>query len=105
MTFDDDYIQLRLSSGPLRIACKEVGIDWPPPERIAIVGGPLSVPIFRRVSFSQLTDDERQGLTHVCRGAEYVHHPGADARLKAYVRKLDETAGAVITITGRKRMN
>lgn len=73
MTFDDDYIQLRLSTGPLRIPCKQLGLTWPPPERFEVTGGPLSVPRFKRVSFSQITDAERARMTRVCRGAEYVH--------------------------------
>lgn len=73
MTFDDDYIQLRLSTGPMRVPLKQLGIDWPPPEFIEITGGPFSTPRFRRVRFSQITDEQRKRMTHVCRGAEYVH--------------------------------
>lgn len=73
MTFDDDYIQLRLSTGPMRVTCKQLGIDWPPPEVIEITGGPYSTPRFRRLRMSAITDEQRQGMTRVCRGAEYVH--------------------------------
>lgn len=72
MTFDDDYVQLRLSTGPLRLACKLIGLDWPPPEFIDF-DGPTSVMRFERMSFSQITDAERAGMHHVCRGAEYIH--------------------------------
>lgn len=73
MTFDDDYIQLALSTGPMRVTCKKLGIDWPPPEIIKVTGGPFSTPVFKRVRFSQISDDQRAGMSRVCRGAEYVH--------------------------------
>lgn len=74
MTFDDDYIQLNLGKrGVLRQTCKELGVSWPPPEHIAITGGPFSTPTFKRVRYSAITDEQRKGMTHVCRGAEYVH--------------------------------
>lgn len=73
MTFDDDYLQFRLSTGPLRMTCKSAGVDWPPPERIEVTGGPFSTPRFKRIRYSDITDDQRAGMTHVCRGAEYVH--------------------------------
>lgn len=77
MTFDDDHIQLQLSVGRVQATCRELGLSWPPPERIAVlVGEPLSAFAFRRIRYSQLTDDERQKLTHVCRGAEYERDPG-----------------------------
>ncbi len=77
MTFDDDYIQLRLTTGPMRVTCKHLGISWPPPEHIEIAGGPFSTPRFRRLRYSAITDEQRQGMRHLCRGAEYVHD-GAD---------------------------
>lgn len=67
MTFEDDYIQVISRKGPIRIACSEIGLDWPPPEILEIEG--LR---FRQVRRSSITDDQRQGLTHVCRGAEYL---------------------------------
>lgn len=75
MTFEDDFVQLNLPNGrgPLRQTCKALGVDWPPPEFIALAGGPFSTPVYRRVRYSEITDEQRQGMTHVCRGAEYVH--------------------------------
>ena len=73
MTFDDDHIVLRLSTGRMRVPLKQLGIDWPPPEYFQITGGPFSEPIFKRIRFSQITDEQRAGMTHVCRGAEYRH--------------------------------
>lgn len=75
MTFDDDFIRLRLPNGrgTLHKTCKALGIDWPPPEFIALAGGPISTPVYRQVRRSEITDEQRQGMTHVCRGAEYVY--------------------------------
>lgn len=74
MTFDDDYVQLTLPTGPLRVPLAKLGLDWPPPEFITVVGGPFSQPTFRRVRFSAITDGQRERMTRVCRGAEYVPH-------------------------------
>lgn len=79
MTFDDDYIRLLLATGPLDVTCKALGIDWPPPEFIE-VKGPLSTPTFRRVRYSQISDEDRAEMTHVCRGAEYRHATRAELR-------------------------
>ena len=103
MTFDDDFIQLRLSTGPLRVTCRQLGIDWPPPERIAITGGPFSVPVFRRVSCSDITDEQRQEATRVRRGAEYVHDVGANTRIQTHFRRHAKS-GAVVTLRGAKRV-
>jgi len=73
MTFDDDYIRLILTTGPLDVTCKALGLDWPPPEFITITGGPFSEPTFRRVRYSLIIDEERAEMAHVCRGAEYRH--------------------------------
>ena len=67
MTFDDDYMQLVFDGGVKRMSCKAAGIDWPPPDRIEIEG--FAMVLRRR---SQITDEQRSELTHVCRGAEYV---------------------------------
>lgn len=73
MTFDDDYIQIELPgySGTLRQFCAQRGMDWPPPETLRIGGG-RSTSVYRRESFSQITDAERLEMTNVCRGALYV---------------------------------
>lgn len=74
MTFDDDYVQLNTPNGPMRATCKSLGIDWPPPEFVDLSGGPFSTPRYRRVRYSAITDEQRKGLTRVCRGAQYVMH-------------------------------
>jgi hypothetical protein len=65
-TFDDDFIQLRTESGIRRYKLAPLGLTWPPPEMIDIGGFK-----FRLLGHSQITDEERATMTHVCRGAEY----------------------------------
>lgn len=66
MTFDDDFIRVPFWSGHRDFPCKALKIDWPPPARIGFFGVELE-----RVRMSEITDEQRQGMTHVCRGAEY----------------------------------
>jgi len=67
MTFDDDYIRLVFDHGVKNVSCKAVGIEWPPPLTLD-VGGFIMV----RSRYSSLTDEQREGMTHICRGAEYL---------------------------------
>lgn len=61
MTFDDDMIEfLVLSGGPKWVTLKSQG------------GFP-----YRRISMSEITDAERQKMTHVFRGAVYELDPDA----------------------------
>lgn len=66
MTFDDDFIQIEFQGGVRRARCVENGIEWPPPEVLEFQGLTL-----KRKSISRLTDEDRAGMTHVCRGALY----------------------------------
>ena len=63
MTFDDDCI--RVAGQTYR--CKDLGIEWPPPKLLRANNGQL----LEQISCSELTDEERASMTHVCRGAEY----------------------------------
>lgn len=73
MTFDDDMIQfLVLSGGPKWVTLKSQGLEWPPPPKIGFFGFP-----YRRISMSDITDAERQKMTHVFRGAVYELDPDA----------------------------
>lgn len=65
-TFSDDFIRLDLGHRSYNIKCEDLGIDWPPPP-IMFVDGFL----LRQLSCSEITDEERQDMTHVCRGALY----------------------------------
>lgn len=67
MTFDDDYMHLVFDHGVKNVTCKSVGIEWPPPPMLD-VGGFIMV----RNRYSSITDEQREGMTHICRGAEYL---------------------------------
>lgn len=66
MTFDDDFLLLNFGHRALRQRCKSMGIDWPPPQTLEVFGF-----VFNRSRMSSITDEQREGMTHVCRGAEY----------------------------------
>lgn len=67
MTFDDDFIQITTETGVKRMYCKALGLEWPPPEVINLSGF-----LYERVRYSQITDEQRTGLTMLMRGAEYT---------------------------------
>lgn len=67
MTFDDDFIRLVCPDGTLNVLCKAFQLDWPPPELVSYDGV-----IYERQRMSALTDEQRESLTHVIRGAEYL---------------------------------
>ena len=70
MTHDDDFVRLHLEVGPVNITCKQLGLEWPPPERLtSIMTEPLPRPMVR-TNYSQL-DDETAAHPNVARGAEY----------------------------------
>ena len=66
MTYDDDHVVLEFEGGTKRYALKMLGLEWPPPEKIEIFG-------FKMIQTrrSTITDEDRVGMKHVCRGAEY----------------------------------
>ena len=66
MTFDDDFIRLKLDNGHKDILCKLNGYEFPPPEEITLMGF-----TFKRIRYSQVDDDDRKKMTRVVRGAEY----------------------------------
>ena len=82
MTFDDDSIRI---GGTWLYSCKSLGLEWPPPVNlhvvlgrdrfaggIALVDQPLpGTVLYRQVSRSQLSDDQRAGMSRVFRAAEY----------------------------------
>ena len=79
-TLEYDMIQLNLSNGSVRVFCRDVGLEWPPPEKIyfdrqekeireATVEDDIKF-IFYRESFSQLSDDEANH-PNLIRGASY----------------------------------
>lgn len=67
MTFDDDFLRVHFQTGVRTVTCKSIGVEWPPPDKLDILGFP-----FELVRRSEITDEERAEMTHVMRGAEYV---------------------------------
>jgi hypothetical protein len=67
MTYDDDFIQVQFEGGIKRYKCTDFGIEWPPPDIIQVYGFE-----FKLERCSQITDEQRAEMTHVCRGAEYI---------------------------------
>lgn len=65
MTFEDDFI--RIVDGLPYVPLAAVGLTWPPPEVIEL-GGIM----YERLQFSDITDEQRADMTHVCRGALYT---------------------------------
>lgn len=83
MTYDDDFIQLHMEFfGQPRIMLNNVGLSWPPPELLYMdadqglreaAKDDEKKFIFERIRFSQITDEQREGMTNVARGAEYKY--------------------------------
>ena len=75
MTYPDDFMLFHFGGvvGDLRYRCKDVGVEWPPPEDFS--AGPFK---FKLENFSQITDEDRSKMTHVVRGAEYKLVEGGD---------------------------
>lgn len=73
MTFDDDFVQLNLgpASGATCVPCSRLGIDWPPPPELILPGAAGRRLLFRQVSRSDITDEQRERMDRICRGAEY----------------------------------
>lgn len=87
MTFDDDFIQLEEYDVPMsrwpatpiaaivptprvvRFRCKDIGVKWPPPDLLTIEDGTGRK--WKRISMSAITDKQREGMSHVARGAAY----------------------------------
>jgi hypothetical protein len=80
-TFDDDMVRLNMSIGTFTFPCKEVGLTWPPPERLFVEGPKLREAndedpqgeVLIRDGISEITDEQREQMTHVVRGAEYFY--------------------------------
>lgn len=82
MTFDQDYVSLRLPGyrGALTNTCKEAGLDWPPPLFIKLRNLPMTTPIYRRVELSDTPDgDAARGVKRV---AVYEHDHDEPAERK-----------------------
>lgn len=69
MTFGDDSIRLMDPEGERFLCCASLDFDWPPPEKIEVTGRQ-----YRRIRFSNITDDERAESQVLVRIA--VYEPG-----------------------------
>lgn len=68
VTFDDDFLRIGMVTATL----KSLGITWPPPLFIEINNhGELPNLLVKRMSMSEITDEQRSRMTHVARGAMY----------------------------------
>jgi hypothetical protein len=81
-TFDDDMARLHLSVGTVNVPLRELGLEWPPPERIYLGenakcrearNDDSAGYIMRRISMSVISDEDRAEMTNVVRGAEYEY--------------------------------
>ncbi len=73
MTFDDDFCQFEHDGRMWRTKLRDLGFEWPPPPTIEDETESLpGVRLWVRESISQITDDDRAGMSHVARGALYV---------------------------------
>lgn len=70
MTFQDDFVVFLTEGGRYHALLCNLSIEWPPPSRLELLG--LE---FVRARMSEITDEQRQRMTHVARGAEYVPAP------------------------------
>ena len=81
---EHDHILLNMVNfGQTRVFIEELALEWPPPERIYMDGethllreardGDEAMFIFKRISMSQLTDEQMEKCPNVARGAEYVY--------------------------------
>ena len=66
MTCDTDFCRVHFAGATRNLLCSALGVEWPPPERLAI-GGMTYVQHNR----SQLTDEQAEACTSIARGAEY----------------------------------
>lgn len=68
MTFEDDFVQI----GGVSVTLESLGLEWPPPAFMRIDNhGELPDLYVKLVHLSEITDEQRAEMTHVCRGALY----------------------------------
>ena len=86
MTFDDDFVRLHFVLGTFNFACVKIGLGWPPPEQLVVSDEGFRgatayddpAVVMTRMCMSAITDGEREGMSHVARGAEYRYEEVAD---------------------------
>lgn len=82
--------------GEVNIPCEKVGLEWPPPEwlwfdgngaREATAEDDRAGCMFQD-RMSEITDEQREGMTHVVRGAEYFYPDHYPEHLQAKIAEL-----------------
>ncbi len=83
----DDFMRLNLESQVVNIRLEVLGMSWPPPAYIHLVGAGAFLAkseedlgyiapeelkyVLKRTSYSEITDEQIANMSHVARGAEY----------------------------------
>lgn len=81
---EHDHILLNMVHfGRMRVFLDQLELDWPPPERLYMDGATKELReaaegddaefVFKRISMSQLTDEQILKCPGVARGAEYIY--------------------------------
>jgi hypothetical protein len=71
VTFDTDFCRFVFKDGSrLDFMCKELMVEWPPPEYMCLAGRN-----FQRVRYSLIKDNDPRLRSITARGAEYRHMP------------------------------
>ncbi len=65
MTLPSDFV--RLGEDGKNFTCASLGLDWPPPDLLAVNGVSYELQ-----SHSQLSDADMVELTNIARGAQYI---------------------------------
>lgn len=100
-TFDDDFMRVHTDAQTSNHMAKNLGFEWPPPERIAMdvfdLGGEVvgsfreannndtDSQVYLRERVSAITDDERKKMTRVCRGSEYFPATWTRKQIERYL--------------------
>lgn len=66
MTLEFDFCHLNFPGGSRDILCKDLGVEWPPPDELDFLGFK-----FKLIRRSQLTDEQAAECSFIARGAEY----------------------------------
>jgi hypothetical protein len=77
--FDDDFIIVQ--------GTRYLAPCWPPPDYIRVKGDGQ---IFQCTNHSAITDAQREGMTNVCRGAEYTQVHTHTNLLASEITEVDD---------------
>lgn len=66
-----DFIRVEAADGSVSQVLLPDGFDWPPPEHLECETSSGQRIFVRRISMSEITDEQIATITHVARGALY----------------------------------